>query len=85
MLTLRLPQPLEAEFLDYCRRHGVGKTEAALTALRKLLAAESSPLPIPEGDPLAQWVGIVKAGPSTDEWLRTTRGDTAEESESAKQ
>jgi hypothetical protein len=75
MLTLRLPKALEAEFLDYCERHGMSKTEAGLTALRKLLAAEKAPLPIPEDDPLAKWVGIVKGGPSTDEWMRITRGD----------
>ena len=48
MLTLRLPKALEAEFLDYCARHGLTKTEAGLTALRKLLVAEKAPLPIPE-------------------------------------
>jgi hypothetical protein len=75
MLTLRLPPTLEAEFLDYCKRHGLSKTEAALTALRKLLVAEKAPLPIPEDDPLAKWIGVVREGPSTDELMRMTRGD----------
>ncbi len=75
MLTLRLPKALEAEFLDYCERHGLSKTEAGLTALRKLLVAEKAPLPIPEDDPLAKWIGVVKGGPSTDELMRMTRGD----------
>lgn len=75
MLTLRLPKALEAEFLDYCERHGLTKTEAALTALRRLLVAEKAPLPIPEDDPLAKWIGVVKGGPSTDELMRMTRGD----------
>ena len=75
MLTLRLPKALEAEFLDYCARHRLSKTEAGLTALRKLLIAEKAPLRIPEDDPLAKWIGVIKEGPSTDEWMRTTRGD----------
>lgn len=75
MLTLRLPKALEAEFLDYCERHGLTKTEAGLTALRKLLIAEKAPLPIPKDDPLAKWIGVIKGGPSTDEWMRITRGD----------
>ena len=75
MLTLRLPKALEAEFLDYCERHGLSKTEAGLTALRKLLVAEKAPLPIPEDDPLAKWIGVVKGGLSTDELMRMTRGD----------
>jgi hypothetical protein len=75
MLTLRLPEPLEAEFLDYCKRHGVTKTQAGITALRKLLVAEKAPLPIPADDPLAKWIGVIKEGPSTDEVMRMTRGD----------
>lgn len=75
MLTLRLPKGLEAEFLDYCQRHGLTKTEAGLLALRKLLVAEKAPLPIPEDDPLAKWIGVVKTGPTTDELMRMTRGD----------
>jgi DNA-directed RNA polymerase subunit H (RpoH/RPB5) len=75
MLTLRLPQSLEAEFLSYCKRHGLSKTEAAQTALRKLLMAEKEPLPIPADDPIAKWIGVVKGGPSTDELMRMTRGD----------
>jgi hypothetical protein len=75
MLSLRLPEPLEAEFLDYCKRHRVSKTQAGITALRKLLVAEKAPLPIPADDPLAKWIGIIKEGPSTDEVMRMTRGD----------
>lgn len=75
MLTLRLPQPLEAEFLDYCQRHGVSKTQAGITALRTLLVSEKAPLPIPADDPLAAWIGVIKDGPSTDEWMRITRGN----------
>ena len=75
MLTLRLPESLELEFLEYCKRHQISKAQAGLTALRKLLVAEKAPLPIPEDDPLAKWVGIIKGGPTTDEWMRITRGD----------
>lgn len=75
MLSLRLPPQLESEFLNYCERHGMSKTEAAVTALRKLLRSENEPLPIPADDPLAKWIGIIKDGPSTDELMRMTRGD----------
>jgi len=75
MLSLRLPTQLENEFADYCKRHEVSKTEAAITALKKLLRSEKEPLPIPADDPLAKWIGIVKGGPSTDELMRMTRGD----------
>jgi hypothetical protein len=75
MLSLRLPQPLESEFLAYCKQHGLSKTEAVVTALRKLLVADKEPLPIPEDDPLAKWIGVIKGGPSTDEWMRITRGE----------
>jgi hypothetical protein len=75
MLSLRLPQPLESEFLAYCKQHGLSKTEVAITALRKLLVADKEPLPIPADDPLAKWIGCVKGGMSTDELMRMTRGD----------
>lgn len=75
MLSLRLPTQLENEFLDYCKRHGLSKTDAAVTALRKLLKSEKDPLPIPLDDPLAKWIGSVKGGMSTDELMRMTRGD----------
>jgi hypothetical protein len=75
MLSLRLPAHIENEFLDYCKRHGLSKTDATLTAIKKLLRSEKDPLPIPADDPLAKWIGIVKGGPSTDEWMRITRGD----------
>jgi hypothetical protein len=68
MLTLRLPESLEAEFLDYCKRHRVTKTQAGITALRKLLVSEKVPLPMSADDPLAKWIGIIKEGPSTDDW-----------------
>lgn len=75
MLSLRLPPQLENDFADYCKRHEVSKTEAAITALKKLLRSENEPSPIPESNPFARWVGTVKGGMSTDELMRMTRGD----------
>jgi DNA-directed RNA polymerase subunit H (RpoH/RPB5) len=75
VLSLRLSPELEREFLAYCKRHSVSKTEAAVTALRKLLVDDKAPLPIPADDPLAKWIGVVKGGMSTDELMRMTRGD----------
>ena len=75
MLSLRLPTQLETEFADYCKRHEVSKTQATITALKKLLRSEKEILPIPEDNPFAKWVGVVKGGPSTDELMRMTRGD----------
>ena len=70
MLSLRLPAQLENEFADYCKRHEVSKTEATVTALKKLLRSEKTPLLIPENNPFAKWIGTVKGGPSTDELMR---------------
>ena len=75
MLSLRLPAQLENEFADYCKRHELSKTEAAITALKKLLRSEKDPLPISEDNPFAKWIGVVKGGLSTDELMRMTRGD----------
>ena len=75
MLTVRLPETQESALADYCQRHGVTKTQAVQQALKKLFVAEKAPLPIPENDPLAKWVGSVRKGPSTDELMRLTRGD----------
>ena len=75
MLTVRLPETQESALADYCQRHGVTKSQAVQQALKKLCVAEKAPLPIPESDPLAKWVGRVRKGPSTDELMRLTRGD----------
>ena len=75
MLTVRLPETQESALADYCQRHGVTKTQAVQQALKKLFVAEKAPLPIPESDPIAKWVGSVRKGPSTDELMRLTRGD----------
>ena len=75
MLSLRLPLQLENEFLAYCKRHGVSKTEATVMALRKLMVADKEPMPIAQDDPLAKWIGVVKGGMNTDELMRMTRGD----------
>ena len=75
MLSLRLPPQLESEFLDYCKRHDLSKTEAMVIAIKKLLRSEKDPLPIPADDPLAKWIGVIEGGPSTDELMRMTRGD----------
>ncbi len=75
MLTVRLPETQETALADYCHRHGLTKTQVVQRALMKLLVAEKAPLPIPESDQLAKWIGKVRKGPSTDELMRVTRGD----------
>ena len=75
MLSLRLPTQLKNEFAGYCKRHEVSKTEAAITALKRLLRSKKEPLPISENNPFAKRIGVVKGGPSTDELMRITRGD----------
>ena len=60
MLTVRLPETQESALADYCQRHGVTKTQAVQQALKKLFVAEKAPLPIPDSDPLAKWVGRVR-------------------------
>ena len=75
MLSVRLPAPLESDLLDFCKRHGMSKTHAVQSAIKRLLSAEKEPPPIPVDDPLYKFFGIAKGGMSTDELMRMTRGD----------
>ena len=48
MLTVRLPETQETALAEYCRRHGLTKTQVVQQALKKLFVAEKAPLPIPD-------------------------------------
>lgn len=90
MLSVRLPEPVERQLTRYCAEHEVTKSHVVQEALVDwLVKAEKSARGKkgkkgkPKGpdlsflapdDPLRQFVGILKGGPSTDEWMRITRG-----------
>jgi hypothetical protein len=87
MLSVRLPQPVESELQRYCSQHEVTKSYVVQEALAEWLAranaaAVPAPPPAPPDlsflapdDPIRQFIGILKDGPSTDEWMVITRGE----------
>lgn len=88
MLSVRLPPPLENQLAAYCAEHRVSKSHVVqevlaewLTAAKARNAANAEPAPepdlsfLPADDPLRKVIGIMQGGPSTEEWMRITRGD----------
>jgi len=86
MLSVRLPESVERELTQYCALRKLSKSQVVQEALADyLVAAKSSAsknaAPEPDlsflapDDPIRQFIGIVKDGPSTDEWMAITRGE----------
>ena len=86
MLSVRLPETVERELNQYCAARKLSKSHVVQEALAEYLVAvkASSPdKPAPEpdlsflapDDPIRQFIGIAKDGPSTDEWMAITRGE----------
>lgn len=87
MLSVRLPEPVERELLRYCTEHEVTKSYVVQEAIAAWLArakqpTEPAPPPAPPDlsflapdDPIREFIGILKDGPSTDEWMAITRGE----------
>ena len=86
MLSVRLPETVERELNQYCAARKLSKSHVVQEALAEYLVAAktpSSPRAAPEpdlsflapDDPIRQFIGIVKDGPSTDEWMAITRGE----------
>lgn len=86
MLSVRLPKTIENDLNTYCKGSGVTKSHVVQEALAEyLVAAKAVPqrVPAPEpdlsflapDDPIREFIGIVKDGPSTDEWMVITRGE----------
>ena len=84
MLSVRLTEPVERALQSYCTEHAVSKSHVVQEALAEWLgkarwADDRSTADalsfLAADDPLRQAVGIIKQGPSTDEWMASTRGD----------
>ena len=86
MLSVRLPETVERDLIDYCTTNKRTKSQVVQEALANYLVAARAaelPAPAPEpdlsflapDDPIRQFIGIVKEGPSTDVWMAITRGE----------
>lgn len=87
MLSVRLPQAVEQDLGAYCTQKGLTKSQVVQEALADYLVtakardAAQNPPPEPDlsflapDDPIRQFIGIAKGGPSTDEWMAITRGE----------
>ena len=86
MLSVRLPEAIERDLTQFCASRKLTKSQVVQEALAEYLVAAkmpSSDQPAPEpdlsflapDDPIRQFIGIAKDGPSTDEWMAITRGE----------
>lgn len=86
MLSVRLPDAIERDLVQFCAARNLTKSQVVQEALAEYLVTAKSPTaakpPIEPDlsflavdDPIRQFIGIAKDGPSTDEWMATTRGD----------
>ena len=86
MLSVRLPETVDRELTQYCAARKLSKSHVVQEALAEYLVAAKTPpvgKPAPEpdlsflapDDPIRQFIGIIKEGPSTDEWMAITRGE----------
>ena len=86
MLSVRLPETVERELTQYCASRKLSKSHVVQEALAEYLVAAKapcSPRAVPEpdlsflapDDPIRQFIGIARDGPSTDEWMAITRGE----------
>jgi hypothetical protein len=85
MLSVRLPEAIERDLTQFCASRKLTKSQVVQEALAEymVVAKSSSANPPPEpdlsflapDDPIRQFIGIAKDGPSTDEWMAITRGE----------
>ena len=86
MLSVRLPEAIERDLTQYCAVRKLTKSQVVQEALAEYLVAAQTPSPgkpasepdlsfLAPDDPIRKFVGIVKDGPSTDEWMAITRGE----------
>lgn len=72
MLSVRLPEDLEAQFNDYCAARHLRKSQVVQTALRRLLSEEASQA---EADPFLALIGSGNGRYSTEDIMRMSRGE----------
>jgi hypothetical protein len=86
MLSVRLSETMERDLKQFCAVRKLTKSQVVQEALAEYLVAAQAPThvrvaPDPDlsflapDDPIRQFIGIAKGGPSTDEWMAITRGD----------
>jgi len=86
MLSVRLSEAIERDLNQFCLSRNLTKSHVVQEALAEyMLTAKSMSsakvLPEPDlsflspDDPIRQFIGIAKEGPSTGEWMAITRGD----------
>ena len=86
MQTVRLPETIERDLNQFCASRRLNKSQVVQQALVQYMVSANSrsrdtPLPEPDlsflsaDDPIRQFIGIAKEGPSTDEWMAISRGD----------
>ena len=86
MLTVRLTETIERDLNQFCASRHLRKSQVVQQALVQYMASANSPsrgTPLPEpdlsflepDDPIRQFIGIAKDGPSTNEWMDITRGE----------
>jgi hypothetical protein len=86
MLSVRLPETMERDLNQYCAVRKLSKSQVVQEALAEYLVAarkpsQGNPAPEPDlsflapDDPIRKFIGTVKDGPSTDEWMAITRGE----------
>ena len=86
MLSVRLPEAVERDLTQFCATRKLTKSQVVQEALAEYMVAAKAaspdkPTPEPDlsflapDDPIRQFIGIAKDGPSTDEWMAITRGE----------
>ena len=86
MLSVRLPEAVERDLKQYCAVRKLTKSQVVQEALAEYMVAARAPSPdkpvaepdlsfLAPDDPIRQFIGVAKDGPSTDEWMAITRGE----------
>ena len=86
MLSVRLPEAIERDLTQFCATRKLTKSQVVQEALAEYMVAARASSPakpvaepdlsfLPPDDPIRQFIGIAKDGPSTDEWMAITRGE----------
>ena len=80
MLSVRLPDAIERDLVQFCAARNLTKSQVVQEALAEYLVAAKPPIEpdlsfLAVDDPIRQFIGIAKDGPSTDEWMAITRGE----------
>lgn len=86
MLSVRLPEAVERDLTQYCAVRKLTKSQVVQEALAEYMVAAKASSPnkpasepdlsfLAPDDPIRQFIGIAKDGPSTDEWMAMTRGE----------